>query len=152
MTPKIRYKDETHFIGKKIIIHGVTNYYKEIPKFWQKWCKELSSENITGDIDKTQINGICISNNENTLEYIIGHEVELNYKVPEGYELFKIESTKYAVFTVTGPLTESVQKTWDYIWGTWLLNSDINHSGKPEIENYYCKNGINYADIYVPIK
>lgn len=152
MTPKIIYKDDIYIIGKKVTIKGLNNYYKEIPIFWQKWCLELYSENISGDIDKSQINGICVSINENTLEYIIGHEVKSNNEVAEGYELFKIKSAKYAVFTVTGPFTESVQKTWDYIWGTWLLDSDINHSGMPEIENYYYINGINYTDIYVPIE
>lgn len=151
MTPEIKFRDEINIAGKSVTIHGIENYYKEIPIFWQKWCNELYSKKIVGDLNKTQIAGVCIPVNKNNMSYLIGHLVDADFQVPEGYELFKIEPGRYAVFTATEPLTESVQKTWDYIWGTWLISSEYIHSGKPEFELYYCRDGKNYADIYVPI-
>lgn len=151
MTPQIVHKNAMNIVGKKITIQGTENNYKEIPLFWQKWCNESYSESLAARIDTAQIAGVCITPTSDCLEYVIGHQVSFNFQVPNGYELFTIDASKYAVFTATGPLTESVQKTWDYIWGSWLISSGHTHSGKAELELYYCKDGKNYADICIPI-
>ncbi|MNI97186.1 Bacterial transcription activator, effector binding domain [compost metagenome] len=50
-----------------------------------------------------------------------------------------------------GPITESVQKTWDYIYSIWLNESEYKHRNTDDIEYYFYNNGELVAELYIPI-
>lgn len=81
---------------------------------------------------------------------MIGYEVKTINSIPKNLTTYRLESSLYAVFKTIGPITESVQKTWDYIYTTWLNDPKYEHVGTHDIEYYYCQGEL-VADLYVPI-
>ena len=55
------------------------------------------------------------------------------------------------VFRSMGSITESVQKTWDYIYSIWLNESEYKHRNTDDIEYYFYNNGELAAELYIPI-
>ena len=84
-------------------------------------------------------------------EYMIGHEVKNIGHIPEDMVLHKVEPSVYAVFRSIGPITESVQKTWDYIYSVWLNESEYMRRNTDDIEYYFHNNGELVAELYIPI-
>ena len=98
-----------------------------------------------------EIMGICIFSQGDAFDYMIGHEVNTIEYVPEDMVIYRLEPSLYAVFRVIGPITESVQKTWDYIYSVWLSESKYKHRNIDDIEYYYYTEGELVADLYIPI-
>ncbi|WP_353097778.1 GyrI-like domain-containing protein [Tissierella praeacuta] len=82
---------------------------------------------------------------------LFGHEVNSTNYVPENIEIYRLESSLYAIFRTLGPITESAQKTWDYIYSVWLIESEYEHAGIHDIEYYYFNQGELTTDLYVPV-
>jgi len=95
--------------------------------------------------------GICIFSEEETFDYMIGHEVKTLDNMPTNMTSYTLEPSTYAVFKTVGPITESVQKGWEYIYTIWLNESDYKHAGTHDIEYYYYYQGELVADLYVPV-
>jgi AraC family transcriptional regulator len=49
------------------------------------------------------------------------------------WEVLKVESGTWAVFTVIGPFPQELQKTWASIYGEWLPTSGYELTGGPEM-------------------
>lgn len=137
--------------GKKWKVKADGSNLQDIPLFWQKWNTQKESEKITERKYIDEIMGICIFSEDDVFEYMIGHEVKSIENIPEGMVLHKLEQSFYAVFRSMGPITESVQKTWDYIYSVWLNESEYKHRNTDDIEYYFYNNGELVAELYIPI-
>lgn len=87
---------------------------------------------------------------------VIGVEVESFEEIPEYIATKKISSGKYAVFTHKGLLSDII-KTYQYIWGTWILLTDEVLDDREYFELYDTRflgkdNIKSEMDIYIPIK
>lgn len=82
---------------------------------------------------------------------MIGCEVETPDHIRHGMDLYELQPALYAVFRTIGPITESVQKTWDYIYAIWLNESGYSHAGTHDIKHYFCIEDELVADLYVPV-
>ncbi|MDB1956462.1 AraC family transcriptional regulator [Clostridium tertium] len=151
LTPLYRNLSERYVVGKKWKVKADGSNLQDIPLLWQKWNNEKESEKIINRKCADEIMGICIFSQGNVFDYIIGHEVNTMEYVPENMVIYRLEPSLYAVFRVIGPITESVQKTWDYIYSVWLSESKYKHRNIDDIEYYYYTEGELVADLYIPI-
>ncbi|WP_131004871.1 GyrI-like domain-containing protein, partial [Clostridioides difficile] len=87
---------------------------------------------------------------------IIGLEVNSYDVIPNSFVSKTIKEGKYAIFTHTGSL-DNLDKTYEYIWGTWFLSSkeelDIRDDFEVYDERFLGPSNVNsQIDIYIPIK
>lgn len=151
LTPLYRNLSERYVVGKKWKVKADGSNLQDIPLLWQKWNNEKESEKIINRKCADEIMGICIFSQGNVFDYMIGHEVNTMEYVPENMVIYRLEPSLYAVFRVIGPITESVQKTWNYIYSVWLSESKYKHRNIDDIEYYYYTEGELVADLYIPI-
>lgn len=151
LTPLYRNLPERYVVGKKWKVKADGSNLQDIPLLWQKWNKDKESEKIINRKCVDEIMGICIFSQGDTFDYMIGHEVNTMEYVPEDMVIYRLEPSLYAVFRVIGPITESVQKTWDYIYSVWLSESKYRHRNMDDIEYYYYNEDELVADLYIPI-
>lgn len=151
LTPLYRNLPERYVVGKKWKVKADGSNLQDIPLLWQKWNNEKESEKIINRKCADEIMGICIFSQGYAFDYMIGHEVNTMEYVPEDMVIYRLEPSLYAVFRVIGPITESVQKTWDYIYSVWLSESKYRHRNMDDIEYYYYNEDELVADLYIPI-
>ncbi|WP_105615195.1 AraC family transcriptional regulator [Vallitalea okinawensis] len=151
MQPAYRKLPNRYVIGKKYQMKADGSNLKEIPLLWNEWVKERAWEQIKDSKYENECMGICIPSEGVNFDYMIGHEVHSTDHVPENMTVHKLEGSLYAIFKTIGPITESVQKTWDYIYTIWLNESSYKHAGTHDIEYYYSHQGKLVADLYIPI-
>ncbi|GAA0824649.1 AraC family transcriptional regulator [Clostridium tertium] len=151
LTPLYRNLSERYVVGKKWKVKADGSNLQDIPLLWQKWNNEKESGKIINNKCADEIMGICIFSEEDAFDYMIGHEVNSIEYVPDDMVIYRLEPSLYAVFRVIGPITESVQKTWDYIYSVWLSESKYKHRNIDDIEYYYYNQGKLVADLYIPI-
>jgi AraC family transcriptional regulator len=149
--PLFRKLPERIIVGKKCEVIDDGSNLQEIPLLWHEWNMNREWEEIKERKYDDECMGICMPSDSDRFEYLIGHEVNKEYEIPEGMVSCTIPPTFYAVFTVIGPITESVQKTWDYIYTIWLQESDYECADTYDIEYYYYKQGELVADLFLPI-
>lgn len=151
LTPLYRNLSERYVVGKKWKVKADGSNLQDIPLLWQKWNNEKESEKIINRKYADESMGICIFSQGDVFDYMIGHEVNTIENIPEDMVICRLEPSLYAVFRVIGPITESVQKTWDYIYSVWLSESKYKHRNIDDIEYYYYNQGELVADLYIPI-
>lgn len=91
----------------------------------------------------------------NEFEKWAGIEVKDDAEQPGGIELLTIPAGQYAVFTHRGPASAG-PKTYQYIFGIWLPNSDYIIDDRPHFalmdEKYKHEQSDSEEDIYIPVK
>lgn len=151
MQPFFRKLPERLVVGKKYQMKADGSNFKEIPLLWHKWNSDKTWTQIKERKYDSECMGICIFSEGITFDYMIGHEVKSINHIPKGMTIHKLQPSLYAVFKTIGPVTESVQKTWDYIYTIWLNESQYKHARTHDIEYYYWCQGELVAELYVPI-
>ena len=96
------------------------NAQKEIPDMWREFIIKNYMENIP---NKRSSNIMALytdyeGDHTKPFLYSIGCEVTSTEEVPEGMNAIHVPGNKYALFTVTGGLPDSLIETWKYIWST----------------------------------
>ncbi len=75
-------------------------------------------------------------------------------QAPAGYDVLEVAQSDWAVFTATGPFSETVQNTWARIYSEWLASSDYQLTGGPELL-WYSSPDLTRADckneIWIPV-
>jgi len=134
-----------------------------IPEMWT----EINSryEEIQNRTKITRGFGVCevregveqMGVDENTVfDEFVGFEVENYEVVPKAMIKKELKGGKYAVFTHIGALSR-LQKTYDYIWGTWVPSAGCELDFRDDYEIYDERfkgrmNEDSEFDIYIPIK
>lgn len=154
--PKIRYIDNIYVAG----IHGVSSI-DNIYSLWQKFGDVVNI--IPNKHPEGRTFGICehlqethISNYDMEFSEVIGMEVTCYDNLPASIVDKTILAGKYAVFTHKGPLSELL-KTYEYIWGTWVLLTKEVLDDRDDFELYDERflgrdNQRSEIDIYIPVK
>lgn len=151
LKPNFIKMDDRIVVGEKYKVNLDGSNLQFIPLLWQKWNQEKRWEKIIERKYEGECLGICIHSGDDVFDYMIAHEVKSTNEVPQNMEVYILESSLYAVFKTIGPITETVQKTWEYIYTIWFSEVEYTHAGKPDIEYYYYHQGELMADLYVPI-
>lgn len=151
-----------HWEGTKIIgVEYKTNlnedaHYKDIPGFYSDFGRNGRFMAIPEKQSPGMSYGIACHYQENgDFSFIIGEAVADTAEVPaEAYVQFDIPAGNYAMFKAHGPAGLS-QSTRDYIYGTWLPNTNYERREGPDFEITDVLNST-YPDymritIYIPV-
>ena len=159
MKPDIIEISEKKLVGMRI---KTSLFDNKIPELWQKFMPRMNE----------------IQNDKNTGCYEL-HPYDLDFKpenfsekmkfekwaivevsnfdnVPEGMETHILKAGQYAVFIHKG-LMSKVQMSFDYVYGTWLPNSEFELDTRDDFERYgekyFCpENSESETEIWIPIK
>jgi len=144
-------------------IRGETStLHNTLPALWEQFRR--LEEKIPA-INSTRAFGICETGRVETqitaegnvvFSEIVGVEVDANYTPPEGIVIKTLRGGKYAVFTHRGAIA-TFQKTYDYIWGSWVLSTKESLDNSEDFEIYDerfmgANNSESQIDIYIPVK
>ena len=157
MTMGPRILDRTAFavVGLPLKVSRTTTH--EISTLWGRLMPRLAE--IPGRIE-----GGCyglmhnFDKKEGNFDYLAGVAVAGTHAVPAGMSRIEVPAQTYAVFThrIENPvLSQDLPRTFNYIYGTWLPDSDYQAAQGPEFEYYDSRfdPGANSGeiDIYVPV-
>ncbi|MEJ8545358.1 effector binding domain-containing protein [Brevibacillus borstelensis] len=128
-------------------------YYEEIPGFYADFGKNGYYLRIPKKVAPDMAYGISCDFRENgDFTFIVGEEVgDLDCELEDGFVHYLLPAGKYAEFKVS----DSVQSTRTYIYGTWLPNSNYERREGPDFEITDVRQSV-YPDqmkikIYIPI-
>ncbi|HAU4946617.1 TPA: AraC family transcriptional regulator [Clostridioides difficile] len=156
--PVIKEIEKIKVIGikDKVILEN-----NSLPDLWEKFRKVHHI--VPNTLPSKRVFGICEAISEihlvsESMEFneIIGLEVNSYDVIPNSFVSKTIKEGKYAIFTHTGNL-DNLDKTYEYIWGTWFLSSkeelDIRDDFEVYDERFLGSSNVNsQIDIYIPIK
>jgi len=157
--PRIVELDKIFVAG----IRGVTSTLHNIlPDLWNNLleiCSQIpaSSEARRFGICETDRTKASISKDGNiTFSELAGIEVDSFGHLPKGMDTKIISGGRYAVFTHKGTVA-ALLKTYDYIWGSWVLFTKETLDDREDFEIYDKRFlGANHLDsqidIYIPLK
>lgn len=164
MDYRIETKPAFKVIGYELKTKSNGENLKEIPAFWQTYIQNGWSRTIPNRVhaESPVELGIChgFDMEAGTFLYLIGMEATDFENVPEGLACREFGEAEYAVFTTPKvpeeQFSNSIQSTWQAIFGEWFPHSGYEHAGKPEFELYDARSGpgneLWQMDIYVPVK
>jgi len=142
--------------GETSILHNI------LPDLWNNLheiCSQIpaSSEARRFGICETDRTKTKISKDGNvTFTEMVGIEVDNFQRLPKGVATKILPGGRYAVFTHKGTVA-ALLKTYDYIWGSWILITRETLDDREDFEIYHKRFlGADHVDsqidIYIPVK
>jgi AraC family transcriptional regulator len=157
MIPRIQVLAEKKLIGKRMSMSLAENKTIELWKSFMPRRKEIINT-VGKELFSMQIYPPMYFENFNPdveFEKWAAVEVSDNNSVPEEMEKFVLIGGLYAVFIHKGPASEG-PKTFQYIFGTWLPNSEYLIDSRPHFEilseKYKNDQPDSEEEIWIPIK
>lgn len=150
----------------KIFVAGIrgetSTLHNILPELWNSLleiCSQIpaSSDARRFGICETDRTEVSISKDGNvTFSEIVGIEVDSFGCLPKGVDVKIIPGGRYAVFTHKGTVA-TLLKTYDYIWGSWVLFTKEKLDEREDFEIYDKRflgadNVDSQIDIYIPVK
>jgi len=156
MTPKINKINEKKLVGKRLTM-SFANY--KIGELWQSFMQRRKdiTNNLTNDLISLAIykpTHFADFKPTNVFERWAAVEVADFDKVPNEMETFILPCGLYAVFDFKGLNTDN--SIFQYIFGTWLPNSDYFLDDRPHFEvlgdKYKNNDTTSEEEIWIPIR
>jgi AraC family transcriptional regulator len=142
LEPKIYHLEERHYIGIETEVKGIesekTNIAEKLPALWDEFVPRLSEiESPIGNICYGIISQKNNAKGHNALHYLACIEVSDSSTILEGMKSMTLAAQQYAEFQHNGMVdVENVNRTISYIYSSWLLNTNMQHTFQPDIEIY----------------
>ena len=156
MKPRIETLTEKKLIGKRMTMSLSNNKTGELWKSFMPGRKEIQN-NIGIELYSMQLYDHLYFNNfspNKDFEKWASIEVTDFDTVPDEMETFILTGGLYAVFIYKGSSTDD--KTFQYIFTTWLPNSDYLLDNRPHFEilgeKYKNSDASSEEEIWIPIK
>lgn len=129
---------------------------QSIPEFWSELRQDGTLKKIESFSNGVLpgIIGICVNGIDGHFDYCIAVPTNLKSS-KEGFEIFKIPNSTFAVFHFTGPLHEEMSKAEKRIFSEWMPTSGFKPVMTAELEVYSDKphDAQDYEFwIYVPVE
>lgn len=156
MKVRIEFFEESFFLGQKIEMSFLENKTFEL---WNKFMKgrKTIQNTIGNELYSFEIYSKGFFQDFNpakSFEKWAAVEVSNYENVSEDFEKLIVPSGKYAVFIHKGPASEG-PKTYDYIFKTWLPNSNFKLDARPHFakmgEKYKNDSPDSEEEIWLPI-
>lgn len=138
LVPTIARRSEQRMVGLRSEFYSVdsdkNNLGDMLPPLWEEFMLRLSEV-------PHAVKGLCygvvqpVSTHGELLEYFAAIEVSESGPLPVGMQGFTIPASDYAVFSHSGDPSQ-IDRTVDYVYSTWLMQSARRHSGGPDLEIY----------------
>ena len=124
---------------------------QDIPDFWERCGAEGVFDILREHTNIHDIYGVCapVSETSNYFEYGIGMFYE-GGKVPEGFRVWEVTSTLWAVFKCIGTDGSCIGETWNRIFKEFLPGSEYEMLDADDFELYSDKNGDCFCEIWIP--
>lgn len=156
MKPRIEILKEKRLIGTRLAMSLANNKTGELWRSFIPRRKEIANS-ISNDLISMQIynaNYFLEFNSANEFEKWATIEVTNFYNLPEDMETFILTGGLYAVFDYKGSSTDS--SVFQYIFGSWLPNSDYLLDNRPHFEvlgaKYKNADPESEEEIWIPIR
>lgn len=138
MTPRIEELPARLVVGmERPFISALSpkrNNHLVIPRLWQDFAPRIDSvSNRVGDLVFGCI--LCDDGKEAQCRYLACVEVASVAEMPKGMVSRELSAGKHAVFTHKGSMSR-IDRTLDYVYGSWLPRSGHRLRSAPEIEIY----------------
>ena len=156
MTPRIEHLKEKKLVGKRLKMSLADNKTGELWKSFMPRRKEIANNLTTDLISMTvyQPNHFADFNPTREFEKWAAVEVADFENVPDDVETFTLAAGLYAVFDYTGSSTDI--SIFQYIFGTWLPNSEYLLDDRPHFEvlgpKYKNADPESEEEIWIPIR
>jgi AraC family transcriptional regulator len=158
MEPRIETLSEKKLIGKKISMSFAENKTVELWKGFMPRRKEIKN-NLTTELFSLQVYNKSFDfekfNQDLLFEKWAAIEVEDFNTIPDEMECFILNSGLYAIFIHKGAASTG-EKTFKYIFETWLPTSDYYLDDRPHFEilgaKYKNEDPDSEEEIWIPIK
>jgi AraC family transcriptional regulator len=158
MNPRFEILTEKRIIGKRSKMTYSNNTTFELWRSFMPRINEIKNS-LSNDLFSIQVycNDFDFTNFDLNVEFEkwAGVEVSDFNSIPEELESFILKDGLYAVFIHKGPASEG-EKTFRYIFRTWLPQSDYSIDDRPHFEILGKKYKHNLTDseeeIWIPIK
>jgi AraC family transcriptional regulator len=121
----------TRFYGSE---SDKNNLGQQLPQLWECFIARLTEV-------EHAVQGCCygvvlpVAGDSDELEYYAAIEVRQAGLLPAGMHRIEVPAADYATFLHRG-LGKLVDRTVDFIYSSWLCQSEYRHSGGPDLEIY----------------
>jgi AraC family transcriptional regulator len=156
MKPRIETSNEKKLVGKRLTMSLSDNKTGELWKSFMPRRKEIAN-NLTNDFISMAIyTPTHFANFKPSNEFEKWATVEVTdfESVPDDMESFTLIAGLYAVFNYKGSSTDN--SIFQYIFGTWLPNSDYMLDDRPHFEilgdKYKNADANSEEEIWIPIR
>jgi AraC family transcriptional regulator len=158
MKPRIEILKEKKLIGKRLTMTFAENKTPELWKSFMPRRKEIRN-NLTSELISMQVYDKTLdlkSFNQNTpfQKWAATEVTDFNF-IPDDMESYILTGGLYAVFLHKGAASTG-PKTFQYIFNTWLPNSDYLLDNRPHFEilgeKYKNEDQSSEEEIWIPIK
>lgn len=126
----------------------------EIPDYWKECDREGVFDVLRQNTGKHDIYGVCapISQTSPCFDYGIAMEYD-GGDIPEGYRLWTVEPTLWAVFQCIGSDGDCIGTTWDRIFKEFLPGSEYDMLDDVDFELYpENSHPDTFCEIWIPVK
>lgn len=126
----------------------------EIHDFW-KTCED---NGVFNELSKSTMNhdiyGVCAPINKESMYFNYGIAMEYNSgNVPEGFRIWDVNPTLWAVFKCIGKDGDCIGETWNRIFNEFLPSSDYNMLDDTDFELYSEENNSDcFCEIWIPVE
>jgi AraC family transcriptional regulator len=156
MTPRIETLREKKLVGKRLIMNLADNKTGELWKSFMPGRREITN-NLTSEMISMQVYKPAHFTNfnpANEFEKWATVEVADFDKIPTDMEGFTLTGGLYAVFDYKGSSIDD--RIYQYIFATWLPNSNYELDDRPHFEvlgeKYKNNDQSSEEEIWIPIK
>lgn len=126
----------------------------DIPDFWKECGENGVFDILKQNSSNYDTYGVCapISKESTHFDYGIGMEFSSG-NVPEGYQIWEVKPTLWAVFKCIGKNPDCIGETWERILSEFLPSSEYTMLDDTDFELYYenTKEDV-FCEIWIPIK
>lgn len=126
----------------------------EIPDFWKECGANGTFEVLKQNTNEHDIYGVCapISKESKHFDYGIGMKFSCG-NVPEGYGIWEVKPTLWAVFKCIGETPDCIGGTWGKIFSEFLPGSEYNMIDDTDFELYSQDLETDcFCEIWIPIE
>ncbi|GKX27774.1 AraC family transcriptional regulator [Vallitalea longa] len=126
----------------------------EIPDFWKKCGENGTFDVLKENTDLHDVYGVCapITKDSKYFKYGIGMEFN-GSDVPDGYTIWKVKPTLWAVFRCIGETPDCIGETWDRIFKEFLPGSEYSMLDDTDFELYSSNTEKDcFCEIWIPIE
>ncbi len=138
LKPTLYQQDKLRLVGIKTEFYSSdsdkNNIAEMLPPLWQVFLKRVAEieHRIVGNMYGVIVQ---LADDYNKLEYYAAVPVAMVKNLPVGMSVVDIPSSSYAKFAHRGDY-KYIDKSVDYIYSNWLLQSPYQHNYGPDIEIY----------------
>lgn len=126
----------------------------EIPGFWEESMKSIVYDTLKAHAATNDFYGVCapISEGSDYFDYGIGM-VYNGSSVPEGYQVWDVNPTLWAVFSCIGDSPDCIGEIWERIFKEFLPGSEYDMLDDTDFELYPSESEDNlFCEIWIPVR